>query len=176
MALLPIRLYGDPILRTKSKQVEKVDDDLLAFALDMLETMHDADGIGLAAIQVGRPVRMLVADVGERAPKGTPKIFINPFIVEAIGETIFDEGCLSVPGVSAEITRPEQIVLRYTDGRGKGREELFDDLLSRVLQHEIDHLDGKLFVDYLSPLRRAIVMKKLRTMQKKEAGGKSPAL
>ena len=175
MALLPIRIYGDPILRTKSKPVEKIDDALLTFALNMLETMHDADGIGLAAIQVGRPIRMLVADVGERAPKGTPKIFINPVIVEAIGEVVYDEGCLSVPGVNAEIARPEKIILRYADGKGKAREELFDDLLARVLQHEIDHLDGKLFVDYLSPMRRAIVMKKLRTLQK-ESGRKGPAL
>jgi peptide deformylase len=175
MALLPIRLYGDPILRTKSKPVERIDDTILAFAINMLETMRDADGIGLAAIQVGKPVRMLVADVGDRAPKGTPKIYINPVIVEAIGESVYDEGCLSVPGVTAEITRPEKIVLRYADGKGKGREDLFDDLLARVLQHEIDHLDGKLFVDYLSPLRRALVMKKLRTLQK-EAGGKGPAL
>ncbi len=176
MALLPIRLYGDPILRTKSKPVEKVDDSLLAFALDMLETMREADGIGLAAIQVGRPIRMVVADVGDRAPRGTPKIFINPLIVEAIGESVYDEGCLSVPGVNADITRPEQIVLRYTDGKGKGHEELIDDLLARVLQHEIDHLEGKLFVDYLSPLRRAIVLKKLRTIQKKGASGRGPAL
>jgi len=166
MALLPIRIYGDPILRTKSAPVEKIDAALLSFALDMLETMRDAEGIGLAAVQVGRPIRMLVADVGARAPKGTPRIFINPTIVEAVGESIYDEGCLSVPGLNAEISRPEKIFLRFADGKGKDREEEFDGLLARVLQHEIDHLNGVLFVDYLSPLRRAVVSRKLKEYQR----------
>ena len=166
MALLPIRLYGDPILRTKSAPVEKLDDDLLAFALNMIETMHEADGIGLAAVQVGRPIRMLVADVGERSPRGVSKIFINPEILESEGEYLFDEGCLSIPGLSAEITRPERILLRYTDGRRQQREDWFDELLARVLQHEIDHLEGKLFVDYLTPVRRALIMNKLRAIQR----------
>lgn len=175
MAILPIRLYGDPVLRTKSQPVEKVDDALIRFALDMIETMKDADGIGLAAIQVGRPIRMLVADVGTRAPKGVSKIFINPRIIEAIGECDYDEGCLSVPGVNAEITRPEKIVVRFTDGKGNEREDMFDELLARVLQHEMDHLDGKLFVDYLSPLRRAMVMKKLLMLQR-QSGKDAPAI
>jgi peptide deformylase len=174
MALLPIRLYGDPILREKSAPIEKIDGDLLALALDMLETMHAADGIGLAAVQIGRPIRMLVADVGDRAPKGVSKIYINPVIVETAGETIYDEGCLSVPGINAEITRPEEILVRFTDGKAKQREEWVGDLLARVLQHEIDHLDGKLFVDYLSPLRRASIMRKLKELQKQS--GKAPAM
>ncbi len=126
-----------------------------SYGLDPLETMRDAEGIGLAAIQVGRPVCMLVADVGARGPAGVPKVFINPLILDTERESVFDEGCLSVSGVSAEITRPEAILLRYTNGRGKEREDRFNDLLTRVLQHEIDLLDGKLFVDYVSPLRRA---------------------
>lgn len=173
--ILPIRLYGDPILRQKSRRIEAVDDSVLSLALDMLETMHDADGIGLAAIQVGRPVRMLVADVGERAPKGTSKIFINPTITEATGESVFDEGCLSVPGINAEITRPERVVVRYVDGKGKERVDAFEALLARVLQHEIDHLDGKLFIDYLSPMRRALVMRKLKSLVR-DSGRRAPAL
>jgi len=175
MALLPIRLYGDPVLRQKSKPVEKVDGDILGLALDMLETMHDADGIGLAAVQVGRPIRMLVTDIADRAPKGASKIYINPEILDAAGESVYDEGCLSVPGINAEITRPEEILLRFTDGKGREREEQVDGLLARVLQHEIDHLDGKLFVDYLSPVRRALIMKKLKELQR-ESGRRAPAM
>ena len=166
MAVFPVRIYGDPILRTKSRKIVKVDDDVLSFALDMLETMHDAEGIGLAAVQVGQPIRMLVVDIGERAPKGVSKIFINPVVLEAKGEWTFDEGCLSIPGVNAEITRAKQILLRYIDGKGKDREDAFDELHARVLLHEIDHLDGRLFVDYLGPLQRAMVMKKLRALSK----------
>jgi peptide deformylase len=173
MALLPIRLYGDPILRTKSRPVEEINDEILAFALDLLDTMEDAVGIGLAAIQVGRPIRMLVADIGRRASREVSKIYINPEIVEARGEWVFDEGCLSIPGVSAEITRPKEIRVRFQDGRGKAREEEFDELMARVLQHEIDHLDGKLFVDYLSPTRREIALKQLHAARQ---SGRPPAL
>jgi peptide deformylase len=173
--ILPIRIYGDPILRQKSRPIDAIDDAVLSFALDLLETMHDADGIGLAAIQVGRPIRMLVADVGERAPRGTSKIFINPTITEATGESVFDEGCLSIPGINAEITRPERVVVRYVDGKGKERENPFDALLGRVLQHEIDHLDGKLFVDYLGPVRRALVLRKMKSLAR-ETGRRAPAL
>jgi peptide deformylase len=175
MALLPIRLYGDPMLRQISKPIEKIDGEILGYALDMLETMHEADGIGLAAVQVGRPIRMLVADVGDRAPKGASKIYINPVIVQTMGESVYDEGCLSVPGINAEITRPEEIVVRFTDGKGRDRDERIDGLLARVLQHEVDHLDGKLFVDYLSPVRRALIMRKLKEIQK-QSGGKAPAM
>jgi peptide deformylase len=175
MALLPIRLYGDPILREKSQPIEEIDESHLSLALDMLETMRHEEGIGLAAIQVGLPIRLLVADVGDRAPKGVSKIFINPEILEATGEWVFDEGCLSIPGITAEITRPKKILLRYIDGKGKQRTDEFDELHARVLLHEIDHLDGKLFVDYLSPIRRTMIMKKLRALQK-SSGRNVPAL
>ena len=160
MATLPVRIYGDPILRQKSEPVEKVDVELLSLALDMLETMHEEEGIGLAAVQVGQPIRMLVVDIGDRAEEGVSKIYINPEILEAKDEWVFDEGCLSIPGVTAEITRPKVIRVRYIDGRGKERIDEFDELHARVLLHEIDHLDGKLFVDYLSPMRRALIMRK----------------
>ncbi len=175
MALLPIRLYGDPVLRKKSKPVEEIHAEILGLALDMIETMHEAEGIGLAAVQVGRPIRMLVADVGDRAPKGASKIYINPVIVETEGESDYDEGCLSVPGINAEITRPEVILVRFYDGKGKAREDRIGGLLARVLQHEIDHLEGKLFVDYLSPVRRAMIMRKLKELQK-ESGRRAPAM
>lgn len=165
MAVMPIRIYGDPILRTKSEPVEKISEEILSFALDMLDTMHQEEGIGLAAVQVGRPIRLLVADIGDRAPKGVSKIFINPEILDAQGEWIFDEGCLSVPGASAEILRKETIRLRYVDGKGREQEDTFNQLHARVLLHEIDHLDGKLFIDYLGPMRRAMIMRKLNTMR-----------
>ena len=165
MAVMPIRIYGDPILRTKSEPIEKINNEILSFALDMLDTMHQEEGIGLAAVQVGRPIRLLVADIGERAPKGTSKIFINPEVVEADGEWIFDEGCLSVPGASAEILRKETIRLRYVDGKGHAREDTFNQLQARVLLHEIDHLDGTLFIDYLGPMRRAMILRKLNSMR-----------
>ena len=165
MAVMPIRIYWDPILRQKSEPVDKVNDEILSFALDMLETMHHEDGIGLAAVQVGRPIRLLVADIGGRAPKGVPKIYINPEIVEAHGEWIFDEGCLSVPGASAEILRKETIRLRYIDGKGYKREDTFNQLQGRVLLHEIDHLEGRLFIDYLGPMRRAMLLSKLDSMR-----------
>ncbi|MDM7916625.1 MAG: peptide deformylase [Candidatus Eisenbacteria bacterium] len=174
MSVLPIRVYGDPILRKTSKPVERIDDSILAFALDLLETMKDADGVGLAAVQVGRPIRMLVADAGSRHPKGASKIYINPEIVEAKGEWIFDEGCLSVPGATAEITRPEEVLVRFVDGKGKPREERYNQMLARVLQHEIDHLDGKLFIDYLNPLHRSMVLRKLRAYIKET--GKAASL
>lgn len=175
MARLTVRIYGDPILREKSDPVGKVDEQVLSLALDMLETMHFEEGIGLAAVQVGRPIRLLVADIGDRAPKGVSKIFINPEVVESAGEWIFDEGCLSIPGVTAEITRPKVVRIRYIDGRGKERIDEFDELHARVLLHEIDHLEGKLFVDYLTPMRRALIMKQLREL-KKESGGRAPRL
>ena len=175
MALLPIRIYGDPILRTRSEPIREVDEGILSLALDMLETMRHEEGIGLAAVQIGRPIRMLVADVGDRAPNGVPKIFINPEILDTSGEWVFDEGCLSIPGITAEIVRPKQIRLRFTDGRGAEREEVFDELLARVLQHEIDHLNGTLFVDHLAEVERAAIWSRLLDLEKR-SGRRAPAL
>jgi peptide deformylase len=164
MALLNIRLYGDPILRRKCAAVAEVDDEIRRLAADMIDTMYDASGVGLAAPQIGRTIRMLVADASHREGGAGPRAFINPVILESWGEWNFDEGCLSVPGISAEIVRPEGIRLRFQDETGEWREEEFHRLWSRVLQHEIDHLDGKLFVDYVSPMRRALLMKKLKEL------------
>jgi peptide deformylase len=166
MALLPIRLYGDPVLRRKSEPVATVDQEIRSFGQDLIDTMYEASGVGLAAPQVGRLLRMLVADGSRREGGNGPRVFINPVILESWGEWEYDEGCLSVPGLTAEIVRPEAIRLRFQDLSGETREEEFHRLWGRVLQHEIDHLDGKLFVDYLSQMRRALVMKKLREIAK----------
>ncbi|MFN8547907.1 MAG: peptide deformylase [Candidatus Eisenbacteria bacterium] len=170
MALLPIRIYGDPILRRKALPIPEVSDEIRVLAQDMVETMFDADGVGLAAPQVGRSIRMLVADASHRDGGGGPRVFINPVIVEKAGEWNYDEGCLSVPGLSAELVRPEMVRVRFLDEKGAHQEEEFHKVWSRVLQHEIDHLDGKLFVDYLSPIKRALVMKKLKQLQKESKG------
>jgi len=166
MALLPIRIYGDPVLRKKSDAVAKVDAEIRALARDMIETLYDASGVGLAAPQVGRSIRMLVADASHHDGGNGPRVFVNPEIVESWDEWEYDEGCLSVPGVSAEIVRPEAVRVRFMDEEGRWQEEEFHRLWGRVLQHEIDHLDGKLFVDYLSPMRRALVLKKLKELAK----------
>ena len=170
MALLPIFTYGDPVLRRKSLPVADVDDRIRELAADMIETMYDAEGVGLAAPQVGHSIRMLVADGAlydlpedaEEYDGSGARAFINPVIEESWDEWKFDEGCLSVPGIRAEIVRPEAIRLRYTDIEGQEHVEEFHGIWSRILQHEIDHLDGKLFVDYLSPMRRSLIMKKLK--------------
>ena len=166
MALLPVRIYGDPILRKKSVPVAKVDAEIRQLSRDMIETLYDASGVGLAAPQVGRSIRMLVADASHHDGGNGPRVFINPEIVESWDEWEYDEGCLSVPGVSAEIVRPEGVRVRFLDDEGRLQEEEFHRLWSRVLQHEIDHLDGRLFVDYLSPMRRALLLKKLKELAK----------
>lgn len=166
MALLTIRLYGDPVLRRKAEPVAVVDGEIRALAANMVETMYDANGVGLAAPQVGRPVRMLVADATHHDGGDGPRVFINPEILEAWGEWSFDEGCLSLPGLTAELVRPEAIRLRFFDELGREREEEFHQLWSRVLQHEIDHLDGRLFVDRMSPMSRALIEKRLRELAK----------
>lgn len=166
MALLPIRLYGDPVLRRKSAPVAVVDDKIRRLAADMVETMFENNGVGLAAPQVGLSLRLLVADATHRDGGDGPRVFINPEILDAWDEWSFDEGCLSLPGLSAELVRPEGILLRYQDETGTECEEEFHQLWSRVLQHEIDHLDGRLFVDRMSPMRRALIERKLRELVK----------
>ena len=166
MAILPIRLYGDPILRRKSAPIAVVDDEIRRLADDMVETMFENNGVGLAAPQVGLSLRLLVVDATHSDGGDGPRVFINPEIIETWDEWSFDEGCLSLPGLSAELVRPEGILLRYRDETGTACEEEFHRLWSRVLQHEIDHLDGRLFVDRMSPMRRALIERKLRELVK----------
>jgi peptide deformylase len=174
MARLTIHLYGDPILRRKAEPVPVVDDEIRQLAADMVETMYDANGVGLAAPQVGRSIRMLVADASHHDGAGGPRAFINPEIVDSWDEWIYDEGCLSVPGLTAELVRPEAVLVRFHDEQGQLHEEEFHQLWARVLQHEIDHLDGKLFVDRMSPMRRALVEKKLRELSRESKTRISP--
>lgn len=164
MALLPILHYPDPRLRLKAEPIETVDSSINRLADDMLETMYDAPGIGLAATQVNVQKRILVADVSET--QDNPLVLINPEILTEDGVEEMQEGCLSVPGVSENVQRAERIRVRALNRQGEVFEMDVDGLLAVCIQHEIDHLDGKLFVDYLSPLKRNRIRKKLEKNMK----------
>ena len=159
MARLPIIEFPDPRLRTVARPVREVDTRIRQLIDDMFETMYEAPGIGLAATQVDVHERLLVLDVSE--DKSYPMVFINPEIVSAEGHQVYQEGCLSVPGIFADVTRSNQITVQALDRDGRPFELEADGLLAVCVQHEMDHLIGKLFVDYLSPLKREMVRKKL---------------
>jgi peptide deformylase len=175
MALLPIIETPDPLLRQISSPVEEVTDEIRALIADMFETMYAAPGIGLAAIQVGVPKRILVIDLQEPEEEGgepvrNPVVFINPEIVEASDTLqLYSEGCLSIPDQYAEVERPDHVRARWLDENGKPHEEELDGLLGICLQHEMDHLEGILFIDHLSRLRREMVLKKLAKQRKERA-------
>ncbi len=165
MALLKILEFPDPRLRTVAKPIVKIDDILLKLIDDMLETMYAAPGIGLAATQINVHKRVLVMDVTEE--KNSPMSFINPEIeiIDAeLGE--FSEGCLSVPGFFEIVNRPKSIRVKSLDPNGKEKIQELKGLSAICLQHEVDHLNGKLFVDYISPLKRGLIRKKLQKAQK----------
>jgi len=170
MAQLPILEFPDPRLRTRAVPVTPEEVGTPAFQTlldDMFETMYDAPGIGLAASQVDVHKRFMVIDVSEE--KGGPRVFINPEIVDKAGEQVYQEGCLSVPGIFADVTRADEITVRFLDRTGTAQELHVDGLLAVCIQHEMDHLDGKLFVDYLSPLKREMVKKKLAKARRNAA-------
>lgn len=164
MALLDILCFPDSRLRTMAQSVEKVDDELRTTIDDMFETMYDAPGIGLAATQVNVHKRIIVIDVSE--DKSQPLILINPMILERSGDQEGDEGCLSVPGYYEAVERAESVRVEALDRDGNQFELEAGGLLAVCIQHEIDHLDGKLFVDYLSKLKRSRIQKKLEKVQK----------
>ncbi|MDQ4419569.1 peptide deformylase [Sphingobium sp. DEHP117] len=169
MAILPIIEAPDPRLRTISTPVESIDDALQQLIDDMFETMYAAPGIGLAAIQVGVPKRLLVMDLQEpesdeegAPPVRNPRVFINPQILEGSEQlSIYNEGCLSVPDQFAEVERPATIRASWLDREGRIHEQTLDGLLATCLQHEMDHLNGVLFIDHLSKLKRDMLLKKL---------------
>ena len=172
MAIRPIYETPDAILRQISKPVETFDDELKTLVADMLETMYDAPGIGLAAVQVGVPIRLLVIDLQEPEEEGgepvrDPRVFINPEILwHSDTEVPYTEGCLSEPEQYAEVMRPDRIRARWQDETGKTYEQELDGLLAVCLQHEMDHLNGVLFIDHLSRLKRDMVLKKLAKWRK----------
>lgn len=167
MTIKPLVLLPDPILRQSSKPVERVDDAVRAFADDMLDTMYDAPGIGLAAIQVGEPLRMLVIDLAKEDEEKAPHLFINPEIVSQGDEvSVYEEGCLSIPDFYAEVQRPASALVHYIDRDGKQQEMEATGLMATCLQHEIDHLNGVLFIDHISRLKRDMVVRKFTKMAK----------
>ncbi|MEJ8629823.1 peptide deformylase [Sphingomonas sp. I4] len=172
MAILPIVEVPDPRLRLVSKPVETVDDAVRQLVSDMIETMYDAHGIGLAAIQVGVDQRILVIDLQEEEdeegkPVKNPKAYINPEILSVSDElSTYNEGCLSIPEQYAEVKRPASCRVKWLDEKGQAHEEELDGLLATCMQHEIDHLNGVLFIDHVSRLKRDMLMRKLNKIRK----------
>ena len=172
MALREIIILPDKALRLVSKPIEKVTPDIRKLADDMFETMYAAPGIGLAAIQVAQPLRLITMDLAKKNEEGEttpqPRVFINPEILSSSEETsVYEEGCLSIPEYYEEIERPAQVRIRYMDLDGKVHEEDAEGLFATCIQHEIDHLNGVLFIDYLSKLKRDRVNKKFSKAAKR---------
>ncbi|MDE1940451.1 MAG: peptide deformylase [Alphaproteobacteria bacterium] len=162
MTIRTILTAPDPRLKAVATDVEKVDGEIRKLADDMLETMYDADGIGLAAVQIGVAKRVVVMDLDQKDGKNKPQVFINPKIVWVSEETAtFEEGCLSVPDIWEDVERPARIRAEYLDRDGKKQTVEADGLLADCLQHEMDHLNGVLFIDHLSRLKRSIALRKL---------------
>lgn len=167
MTIKTLIILPDPVLRQTSKPIETVDERVKRLADDMLETMYDAPGIGLAAIQVGEPLRMLVIDVAKEGEDKTPRIFLNPEILGHSEErNVYEEGCLSIPDYYAEVERPATVTVRYLGLDDKLHEETADGILATCLQHEIDHLNGVLFIDHISKLKKNMVVKKFTKIAK----------
>ena len=167
MAILPIKIYGDAVLRRRAKKVTKVDESTKKLASDMLKTLKEAGGIGLAANQVGEEKQLFVIDrsfFSASPGQDSPLIVVNPVLVDSHGEQISEEGCLSVPGTYADVTRQLEVLVRGIDLDEKEIEIEGKGFLSRVLLHEIDHLNGLLFVDRLSSIRRRLLAKKLKKL------------
>jgi len=167
MSQLTILQFPDPRLRTVARPVDPVDDEVRRLADDMLETMYAARGIGLAATQVDHHIRMLVMDISEG--RDDPHVLINPEIIDRSGSQICDEGCLSVPGEYAEVERAEAIKVRALDRDGQTFELEADGLMAVCIQHEIDHLDGKVFIDYLKPMKRRMIERRMKKQQRQAA-------
>jgi peptide deformylase len=168
---LPIIIHPDPRLKKTSAPVSDLSDDLRKLSQDMLETMYDAPGIGLAAPQVGVMSRLIVLDC-EKEEGATPRplVMFNPEVVSTSEETsVYEEGCLSIPDQFADITRPEAVTVAWLDENGNPREEEFDGLWATCVQHEIDHLNGKLFIDYLKPLKRQMITRKMVKLKREMA-------
>ena len=173
MTIKPLIILPDPILRQVSKPIETIDSEVKKLADDMLETMYDAPGIGLAAIQIGVARRMLVLDVSKDGEDKKPLVFINPEIVASSdARSVYEEGCLSIPDYYAEVERPAGITVKHLDRDGKEQVTEADGLLATCLQHEIDHLNGVLFIDHISKLKREMVIRKF-TKAAKMRGSKA---
>lgn len=168
--IYPIVAYGNPILKKRAEEIEKGSIDVKELADDMFETMHSASGIGLAAPQIGKSIRMFVIDgapLEEEDMMDFKKVFINPTILEEFDdEWAFEEGCLSIPGIREDVARNAKLKIRYFDENWEEHEEEFDGMKARIIQHEYDHIEGVLFVDYLSPFKKRLLKSKLSNISK----------
>lgn len=174
--ILPIVAYGDPVLRKEGEDIDKEYPDLEKLIADMWETMYNAHGVGLAAPQIGKSIRLFLVDTSgfvdeeeedTEGLKDFKKVFINAEIIEEDGnDFVFNEGCLSIPDVRGDVDRPERIRIQYMDENWVEHDEVYTGLKARVIQHEYDHIDGILFTDYLSPLRKNMLKKKLKQISK----------
>ena len=170
MALLNIITAPDPRLKIVASPIDAVDDDIRRLMDDMLNTMYAAPGVGLAAPQVGVPKRVIVADVARSGEAPKPMMMANPELLEASAESaVFEEGCLSLPDHFAEVKRPEKVRIRFIDRENEVREHLIEGFLATCIQHEMDHLNGVLFVDHISGLKRGMIMRKLTKLKKQDA-------
>ncbi len=171
MTIRPLVIIPDSKLRLVSEPVKEITGEIRRLADDMLETMYDAPGVGLAAIQIGVPVRMVTMDVSKSEEEHQPMVLINPEILWSSEEKrVYEEGCLSIPEYYEEVERPDRVRFRYMDLQGETIEQEADGLLATCVQHEIDHLNGVLFIDYLSKLKRDRVVTKFKKAAKREAG------
>jgi peptide deformylase len=168
--IYPVTVYGDPLLRKKTKPIEKDHEGLSEIIENMWETMYNSDGVGLAAPQVGLSIRMFMVDAtsgAEEEPelKDFKRVFINPEIIETKGEEwVMNEGCLSLPEIREDVKRPDEVIIKYLDENFEPHEEEFKGYAGRIIQHEYDHLEGILFIDHLSPLRKRLLKSKLRNI------------
>lgn len=171
----PILLHPDPRLKTKAEPVRDLTDTLRKLSDDMLETMYAAPGIGLAAPQIGVSSRLIVLDcVKEEGAAPRPLVMFNPEVVAVSdARNVYEEGCLSIPEIYAEVERPAEATVRWIDQNGQAQEETFDGLWATCVQHEIDHLDGKLFIDYLKPLKRQMITRKMAKLKRERAREKA---
>ena len=168
--IFPIVLYGDPVLKKRAKEVEHGDESVQEFVEHLFETMYAAQGVGLASPQVGESLRVFVIDthpMHEEAESGLKKAFINPTMLEEDGEAwAFEEGCLSIPGIRADVERKPKIRIQYFDENWNEMEETYEGIEARVIQHEYDHIEGKLFTDYLTPFKKRLLKGKLANISK----------
>ena len=166
MAVLPIVKYGDPVLRKPTERITTIDHRIQKLIDDMVDTMYAAPGVGLAANQVGVSLRLMIIDLSVGDTPGDLHVFINPDFIEKKGEIVEEEGCLSIPDFVEMVSRPEITTVRYQDRDGAWKEMSGEGLMARALNHEIDHLDGKLYVDYLRGLRKERLLKKVSKILK----------
>lgn len=171
MAVRNIVIYGHPILRLKAEPIQEINESTRLLVEDMIETMHFAEGIGLAAPQVAESIALFVVNLGLIEEGVAPVAYINPIILNEQGSSTMEEGCLSIPGILEEVTRSEIVRVKYQDITGQEHEETYNGMLARVLQHEIDHLNGILFVDRISPIKRKLLSKKLKKIAEESKSG-----